>query len=354
MASFKELTSAYHKEYGDTVGGEGFTYELMERIPTGIAAVDIALGGGLPSGCLIEAFGVESSCKSNIMAKAVGMYQKLHPEKKNAWFDVENTFDPVWTKKLGVDVDKLYVFKPSHTEAAIDMIEGLLASDECGMIVVDSLAAFVTRRDMENSAEKMDTGASSQAVKKLVNRGVHQMSEARKAGRFPTLVLINQVRHKIGAMGNPETTPGGFSPKFAASLRLRFYGKNEIDPAVNSQLPARKLVNMVVVKNKMPIVANQAEFNMAVIPHKKRKVGDTTDFATVYEYAVKHKFIVEDTSKSAKTWQFEGNVYATKTQLHDYLVGDVKKMQDLTAKICALEIKAVYQEAAEASKGDKK
>lgn len=346
MSSFKELTSAFQKEFGDSVGGEGFTYEVMERIPTGVAAIDIALGGGLPSGCLIEAFGVESSCKSNIMAKAVAMYQKLHPEKKNAWFDVENTFDPIWNKKLGVDVDKLYVFKPSHTEAAIDMIEGLLASDECGMIVVDSLAAFVTRRDIESSAEKADTGASSLAVKKLVNRGVHQMSEARKAGRFPTLVLINQVRHKIGAMGNPETTPGGFSPKFAASLRLRFYGKNEIDPAVNSQLPARKIVNMVVVKNKMPIVANQAEFNMAVIPHKKRQVGDTTDFATVYEYAVAHKIITEDTSKSAKTWKFEDNVYTTKGALMDHLTSNVPKMQELTRKICELELAKVYAEAA--------
>ena len=140
MSSFKELATTFQKDYGNTVGGQGYGYAEIPRQPTGYFPLDLALGGGLPMGKFIEIYGKEGSCKTSLALKTIATAQKLYPDKKNAWFDIEDTFDPKWASYFGVDVDKLYIFKPDYGEAMIDMTEGLLGSPECGIIVIDSTA----------------------------------------------------------------------------------------------------------------------------------------------------------------------------------------------------------------------
>lgn len=221
-----------------------------------------------------------------------------------------NTYDKKWARKLGVDVDNLYMFVPDYGEAAIDMIEGLLASPECGLVVLDSLAALVTTRRLDNSAEKRDVGGPAFLVTDLLKMTIHTLARATKEIRersedepLPTFIGLNQIRIKIGGYGgNPESTPGGEANKHLVSLQLRLYGKEVKDPKYHKDLPCINDTTFSVKKKKFPIVSTQGDFQMALIPHKGLKVGECDDFNLFKKYMEEH-----DILKKGKTkWLFAG------------------------------------------------
>jgi len=286
MTGFDELITSFKKGYGDTVGGQGFEYQEAQRIPINSFAFNLATGGGIPRGKISIIYGPESSGKTNILLSAIAEHQRLWPEKRCVFFDIEGTFNPNWAKQLGVDVDNLFVFKPSYAEQVVDMVEGLLHSEECGIVGVDSLAAMITTREIGQSAEKADVGGSALAIGKLTRKAVLALSEAEKAGNLPTLILINQTRYKIGVMfGDPETMPGGNAPKFAASMMLRVYGKNIKDTKINNVMPIKKEMSLIIKKWKCPIVSASANWQMVTIPHKGHKVGECQDWNLVKKYS---------------------------------------------------------------------
>lgn len=320
MAGFEELTKGFKKSFGDGVGGKGVKYVDVERIPTGFFPFDLASGGGLPRGRTIEVFGPESSGKTNLLLKAIANHQRLWPDKKNALFNLEGTFDAEWATRLGVNVDDLYVFEPDYAEQMVDMIEGLLASEECGIVGVDSIAAMVTTRELGQSAEKSDTGGAGLAVGKLIRKSTQAMNNARKAGNWPTLVLINQIRMKIGVMyGDPETTPGGNAPKFAAAMRIRTYGKNIMDNKVSKTLPVRKHTSIVIKKWKVPIVATHADWEMATVPHDGLVVGEVADWGLIDKYMREYDLLAK--GEKGK-WVMCGEDYPTLTACKEKFLGD--------------------------------
>jgi recombination protein RecA len=245
---------------------------MANQIPTGIAPLDLILGGGIPRNRVIEIFGPPGSFKSTLAYLIVASKQHISPELRCAWIAVE-PFDPKWAAKFGVDVEKLVVIRPTYAEQVVEISEALMLADDCGLVVLDSFAAMVTREEKGNS--KSDAGSSAVVAKRLVNKVVAAQRRAGNNGCAPTFVLINQIRYR-GVFGE-TTTPGGFAPKHAAAIRLRLDAKDICDKQANKGLPAKKEVRVVVEKATISVAARECIFEIAMLNQPGLQVGQVND-----------------------------------------------------------------------------
>jgi recombination protein RecA len=294
--------------------GEGHKVNV-ETIPIGALSLDIALGGGIPKGRVVEIYGPESSGKTTLTLHAIAEVQRNGGTA--AFIDAEHALDPAYAKRIGVDVENLLLSQPDNGEQALEIVETLVRSNAVDLIVVDSVAALVPRAeiegDMGDSLPGLQARLMSQALRKLT--GVINRSKG-------TVIFINQIRMKIGVMfGNPETTTGGNALKFYASVRMDIRRISQIkqgDQVVGNRTRVK------VVKNKVAPPFREAEFDI-MYNEGISKTGDVLDLGIKYG-------IVE----KGGAWLTYGSTKVSgREAMRTYLQENPKVMEEIATKVRA-------------------
>jgi recombination protein RecA len=293
------------------------THAVVETVPTGSLSLDLALGGGLPKGRVVEIYGPESSGKTTLTLHAIAEVQKTGGTA--AFIDAEHALDPAYAKRIGVDIDNLLLSQPDNGEQALEIAETLVRSNAVDLVVIDSVAALVPRAeiegDMGDSLPGLQARLMSQALRKLT--AVISRSKS-------TVIFINQIRMKIGVMfGNPETTAGGNALKFYSSVRMDIRRIGQIkqgDRVIGNRTKVK------VVKNKIAPPFKEAEFDIMYNQGISRS-GDVLDLAA-------NRNIVE---KSGAWYAYKGEKIGQGREATKKYLEDNPKIMDELVKAVIVE-----------------
>ncbi|MFI5240385.1 MAG: recombinase RecA [Candidatus Saccharimonadia bacterium] len=256
--------------------GEGHKIDV-ETFPTGSLSLDLALGGGLPKGRIIEIYGPESSGKTTLALHAVAEIQRRGGLA--AFVDAEHALDPEYAARLGVKLDDLLISQPDTGEQALEITETLVRSSAVDLVVVDSVAALVPRAEIEG--EMGDSHMGLQA--RLMSQALRKLTGAINKSNT-SVIFVNQLRMKIGVMfGNPETTAGGQALKYYASVRLDIRRSEQIK---DGEQIIGNHVKVKVVKNKIAAPFKVAEFDI-MYNEGISTSGDVLDLAVKYNLIAK-------------------------------------------------------------------
>jgi recombination protein RecA len=287
----------------------------VEAVPTGSLSLDIALGvGGVPRGRVIEVFGPEASGKTTLAQHIIAEVQKMGGI--GAFIDAEHALDPDYARKIGVDVDNLFISQPDTGEQALEILETLVRSNAVDVVVVDSVAALVPKAEIEGEMGESHMGLQARLMSQALRKLTGVVSKTKTV-----VIFINQIRHKIGVFfGNPETTTGGNALKFYSSVRIEVRRSAQIkqgEKIIGNRVKAK------VVKNKVAAPFRTTEFD--IMYNEGISVsGDALDTAVL------HKVV----AKSGNSYSFgEEKLGVGREKAKQYLRDNPKLLKQITKQV---------------------
>ena len=306
--------SAINKQYGDgTLMRMGDATKMqVSTVSTGSVAIDLALGvGGLPRGRIVEIFGPESSGKTTLCLSIIAEIQR---QGGNAVFvDVEHALDPRYSKVVGVDLDNLLVSQPESGEDALNIAETLIRSGAVDVIVIDSVAALVSKQELDGQMGDSTVGVQARMMSQAMRRLTAAISRTNCV-----VIFTNQIREKIGVMfGSPETTPGGRALKFFSSVRIDIRRIGQIREPSGKVIGNRTKVK--VVKNKVAPPFTECEFDIMYTEGISRS-------GSVLDLGIEHKILEKKGAWIAYNGQLIGQ---GREAAKDYLLKNPKVLEEL-------------------------
>ena len=339
----KDIVAAFNKKLKRDVTKLGHD---PERIPTGVFALDLAMGGGIPLNRMSMFYGPEGSLKSLLAQLVVAQAQRKYPKHVPVYIDVEGTLTEERAETLGVDLSRWVPLSPDSAEEAISMADKFIRATDVSVVIVDSLAAMLTQRESSMDDDKDNVGGNSIAIGRLYRKTAQGLGEARREGRPATLLCINQIRNKIGGYGNPESVPGGNAIKFGSSMSVRVYAKDLVDKDISKDLPAFKEANAIIKKEKVPIVNKNAQFMIALLDNDKfnLKVGQAYDVNTILSYLKGYDLLVSGDKGFDLTWADTGEVEHFRVQktLKEKIISDAEFAARIKAMIVSVVMKDTH------------
>ena len=289
--------------------GEG-SHVAVETVPTGCLSLDLALGlGGVPKGRVIEVYGPESSGKTTVTLHMIAEVQKRGGIA--GFIDAEHALDPVYAKKIGVDIDELYISQPDSGDQALEIAETMVRSGAVDIIVIDSVAALVPKQEIEGDMGDSHVGLQARLMSQALRKLTPVISKSNCV-----VIFINQLREKVGVMfGNPETTTGGRALKFYASVRMDV---RRIETLKQSGEMVGNRTRIKIVKNKIAPPFKEAEFDII------SKEGDVLDLAVGIDLV----------KKSGAWYAYEGEkIGQGRENAKAYLTSHPEVMEELDRKV---------------------
>ncbi|MEY3910736.1 MAG: hypothetical protein RLY37_204 [Verrucomicrobiota bacterium] len=306
--------SAINKQYGDgTLMRMGDATKMqVSSVSTGSVAIDLALGvGGLPRGRIVEIFGPESSGKTTLCLSIIAEIQR---QGGNAVFvDVEHALDPRYSKIVGVDLDNLLVSQPESGEDALNIVETLIRSGAVDVVVIDSVAALVSKQELDGQMGDATVGVQARMMSQAMRRLTAAISRTNCI-----CIFTNQIREKIGVMfGSPETTPGGRALKFFSSVRIDIRRIGQIKEPSGKVIGNRTKVK--VVKNKVAPPFTECEFDIMYTEGISRS-------GSVLDLGIEHKILEKKGAWIAYNGQLIGQ---GREAAKDYLIKNPKVLEEI-------------------------
>lgn len=326
--AIKQLEKSTKKEGIVQILGEK-PMAAIEWSSTGSLMFDIALGGGLPKGRIVEFFGGESSGKTLCATRAMAEVQKKGGVA--ALIDAEHAFDPTFAKKLGLDPDELIVSQPEHMQDAFTVMDALIDSGGVDIIVLDSVAALVPQEELEGEVGKQTIGLVARYMSQFLRRITGKCSD-----KGVTIICINQVRDAIGVMyGDPTTTPGGKALKFYSSVRVqvaRAGGSNIVAKQGGEDVTVGHTIRATVKKNKVAMPYRKAEF---VIYYDGRPVDKVDELASValLKGLIPKYDSAGNLSETGRTYKFTFQDEEMIAKKKDDVAVELKKYPKIQAKL---------------------
>lgn len=341
MSNLTETIKELNKTYGD--GSieqiQNMKDITIERTSTGCLSLDYVLGGGLPRGRVVEVYGQPASGKTVMSLFCIKEIQKAGG--KAAFFDAENTFARDFAKSIGVDVDNLFLSQSVIAEDVLNMVDALIKTNEMDLIVVDSIASLVPRKEFEEEIGKQTIALQARTMSQALRKIVGSASKSKTS-----LIFLNQVRNKVGVFyGNPETTPGGLALKFYASIRLKV--KNSKKLVGDTEDIVGNIMEVEAVKNKVAVPFRKTAFEV-LYSEGINFAADLLDSAMKYGLITKSK----STYKFGETIIEVGRNHAinelrTNIKLYDTIAEQLKKIYYNSSpdKITEYEVKENKKES---------
>lgn len=275
-----EMVKVIQDKYGKNVAGFSVSKKDPGKSPTGIFPLDYTFAGGIPNGRISVFYGRESSGKSCLALLAIATYQKLHPDRPCVFVDVEGHYDSAWAKKLGVDIDKLVLLRCSYAEMYVDALDGLLQVDDLGLVVIDSLAAFSPKVELEDSVEQSHMGRVSQIQSILIRKIEYALNDMhRDYGYAPPVIVLNQVRanfDKKNKYSPDDKIAGSRNHTHAGVLLAKIAGFPVKDPKSTS-VPVMNEITVTIARAKMKTLNKGIKFKLVLEDHGNYRVGDIAD-----------------------------------------------------------------------------